>query len=171
MAPHEQKRTGLARRVGVVWGGNATHSPLKEIIKQPKQAISEQPPTPSSYIMLSRKKCPLSVLFQYPLFIPNWPTQSGPETLAKVHKQLDTLDDVFLKDSDYLAGDSLTLADLSVCASVTLLDSIDFDLSRWARVSAWLGRLRALPYFDECNKEGLDGMRKLVEAKKKLMGD
>lgn len=58
----------------------------------------------------------------------------------------------FLTDKPYLAGDNLTIADLCcVCTitSVSLFAPITEE--RYPKLSDWVKRLSALPYYEETN--------------------
>jgi glutathione S-transferase len=60
-------------------------------------------------------------------------------------KQFDTL----MMDKKYVAGENLTVADLSLLSTITSLMALDFDYSSHANVTKWINRLQAeLPYYD-----------------------
>ena len=77
-----------------------------------------------------------------------------------------TMLETFLGDNDYLTGDKVTLADLSVIASLSTLEVIDFDYGPWAKLKAWMDRMRALPYYKEANQKGVDMFKAFVSSKK-----
>lgn len=64
----------------------------------------------------------------------------------RMNADLDRLDGV-LAESPFLAGDAPTIADVSCCGYLFWADQAAVDLSRWAAVAAWLGRIRSLPRF------------------------
>lgn len=75
----------------------------------------------------------------------------------------------FLENSNYLAGDQLTLADIS-CVTVSLMFSklipSDFDKFEW--IKAWIERLRKdLAYFDDINYEKTNLLASLYDEQKK----
>ncbi|KAH8272925.1 hypothetical protein KR018_010985 [Drosophila ironensis] len=75
------------------------------------------------------------------------------EKLDTVHRGLKLLE-TFLSSSKYLAGESLTLADLSAGPTVTSLPvAIDIDPVVYPKVTAWLERLNEIPHFKEINEE------------------
>jgi len=75
--------------------------------------------------------------------------------------------DGFLAKSKYVAGDQLTIADLSILASVTFISVMDYDLSEFSNLTAWMKKLaEELPYNAEVNDEPLAGFRSWYEAKK-----
>ena len=59
---------------------------------------------------------------------------------------LRVLDD-HLRTHDYLVADCCSIADLSVFAYTQVSGQAGFDLSTFPAVTAWLGRIRALPGF------------------------
>lgn len=74
----------------------------------------------------------------------------------------------FLANSDYLAGDKLTIADIS-CASVPLTFQrfIPDEYNKFENVKAWIDRLRGeLPFFDEIHVGKLDVFEKFYFDKK-----
>ncbi|KAL5280634.1 hypothetical protein ACFFRR_004561 [Megaselia abdita] len=62
--------------------------------------------------------------------------------------------DQFLNGSDWLAGDHVTLADLSILANITTIVSFGADISEFKNLSAWAERCKTLPGYDE-NMEGV----------------
>ncbi|RWS30476.1 glutathione S-transferase 1: isoform D-like protein [Leptotrombidium deliense] len=65
-------------------------------------------------------------------------------------KHLNILNDRFLKEHKYVAGDHLTIADFAILSSVTTLFSLDYDLSKYANITSWLDRLeKQLPFWKE----------------------
>ncbi|KAG4079212.1 hypothetical protein HA402_004587 [Bradysia odoriphaga] len=74
----------------------------------------------------------------------------------------------FLEKSKYLAGDKLTIADIS-CASVPLTFQrlIPNEYNKFGNVKAWIDRLRGeLPFFDEIHVEKLNALEKFYFDKK-----
>jgi len=89
----------------------------------------------------------------------------NPEKLADLKKSL-TYVETFLGDKKYLTGDQMTLADLSLVASISTFELIDLKLDDWPKVSAWLGRLKGLPYYKEANQDGIDMFKAFMKSKK-----
>jgi len=87
------------------------------------------------------------------------------EKLAELKKSLSYLE-TFLGDKKYVTGDQLTLADLSLVATISTLELIDLKFEDWPKVSAWLGRLKQLPYYKEANQNGIDMFKEFVKSKK-----
>jgi len=53
--------------------------------------------------------------------------------------------DARLGDSQWLAADDPTIADISCFGPVSLLDISGYDTGRWGNVRSWMERVRALP--------------------------
>lgn len=69
----------------------------------------------------------------------------------------------FLNGHPWMAGTDLTIADLSILAtlvSVELLVPVEAD--RFPQLSDWLNTAKELPYFEECNAEGLAKFKELL---------
>lgn len=63
----------------------------------------------------------------------------------------------FLESSKYVAGNNLTLADLSLWPLIeSSMQIIPVDAETFPKFNEWLDRLRQLPYYDELNKKGAD---------------
>lgn len=56
---------------------------------------------------------------------------------------------------DYLVGDSLTLADISVCSQFVSMAhcQVECDASKWPKLSAYIKRMHSLPVFSHIIKE------------------
>src|SRR6218665_2302835 len=61
-----------------------------------------------------------------------------------------TLLEIFLINKNYMACDHLTIADLSILASITLLEvAAEYDFTSYPNIWTWYNRLRnELPYYD-----------------------
>jgi glutathione S-transferase len=59
-----------------------------------------------------------------------------------------------LSSHDWLTDDGPTIADIALCAYTQVADEGGFDLARWPGVSAWLGRMRALPGIEMLKRAG-----------------
>lgn len=77
----------------------------------------------------------------------------------KLDEALDFLN-VFLEKSTYAAGENLTLADISLVATVSTLETVGLDLSKWSKVSAWLAKCKATTPGIDLNEAGLQEFKK-----------
>jgi len=77
--------------------------------------------------------------------------------------------DIFLQHHRYVAGDNLTIADFSILASVTHLEGLDYRIASYGHLKKWVDRLKMeLPYYEECNKAGIDAFRTWAKNQKKF---
>ena len=75
------------------------------------------------------------------------------EEAVKAYKQSIKLLNDFIDDKKYLVGDHLTIADISVSATTSSLQTFGVsDLSEYPNLKRWLLDIKAsVPYFDEIN--------------------
>lgn len=67
----------------------------------------------------------------------------------------------FLEGQQWVIGSNITLADLTLIATVTTMDIfVPIDSEKYPNISAWIQRAEELPYY-EVNKTGLQGLRKI----------
>ncbi|XP_015180943.1 PREDICTED: glutathione S-transferase 1-1-like isoform X1 [Polistes dominula] len=65
------------------------------------------------------------------------------KAVEKLEKSCDVLN-AFLNDNDYVAGDNLTIADFSISTSIVMLETFEFDISRYDNVVAWYDRCKTV---------------------------
>ncbi|KAI4484183.1 hypothetical protein M0804_007639 [Polistes exclamans] len=71
--------------------------------------------------------------------------------------------DRFLDNQDYLAGRSLTLADLALISTVTTAEALGFDVLKYKYVSKWMDKIKSsAPGYRKANAEGLEILKKFV---------
>ena len=89
------------------------------------------------------------------------------DTKANVLKQsLDYLDR-FLSEGQFAVGDQISLADLALLATVSRLDAFNYRTDTYRRLHAWKTRLQdTLPYYQQCNAEGMTMFKNMLEQKK-----
>eukprot|EP00088_Acartia_fossae_P009531 TRINITY_DN14637_c0_g1_i1.p1 TRINITY_DN14637_c0_g1~~TRINITY_DN14637_c0_g1_i1.p1 ORF type:complete len:232 (+),score=16.15 TRINITY_DN14637_c0_g1_i1:88-783(+) len=76
--------------------------------------------------------------------------------------------DLFLQETRYVAGETLTIADLSVLGSITQLESMDFRIKAYGNVFKWVERLKLeLPYYEDCNLVGIEKHRAWAKNQRK----
>lgn len=60
--------------------------------------------------------------------------------------------EVFFQEDLYLVGNSLTVADLVCIANVSSMDGlVPIDAVKYPKLTAWLERVKQLPYYEEAN--------------------
>ncbi|XP_054159051.1 glutathione S-transferase 1-like [Oppia nitens] len=94
------------------------------------------------------------------------PNDLDPEKGKKIREALQIMDQM-LNNQPFLAGNEITLADLSVLASLSLAEVFDYDLiGEYKNVKRWSdGLKRDLPYYDEINKEPIGMFRAHIKSK------
>jgi len=75
---------------------------------------------------------------------------ADPEAAKQVEGALDYLENI-LKDSPYVAGPHLTIADLSITANLSMLELKQWDFSKWPKVVAWRDRIRKETWYGDAN--------------------
>lgn len=61
---------------------------------------------------------------------------ADPEAFKKIEAAFEFLN-IFLEGQEYAAGDSLTVADIALVASVSTFEVAGFDISKYANVNKW----------------------------------
>jgi glutathione S-transferase len=83
-------------------------------------------------------------------YLRRWFPETDPAVLAfitaRAERALGQLD-ACLGESEWLAGDRPTIADIATCAYAFWLDEAGFDPARWPAIGAWLRRIGKLPGF------------------------
>lgn len=77
----------------------------------------------------------LNVIFQYPIIFAGAP--QDPAKLEKINEAMKFLD-IFLEGEKYVAGDNLTVADLTIVATVSTLEVVGYDLTPYKNVSRFV---------------------------------
>jgi len=95
--------------------------------------------------------------YYYPQIFAKQP--ADPEKLTKLEDALKFLDG-FLEKSEYAAGDNLTLADISLVATVSTLEIAKLDLSKFSNVTKWLAKCKATCPGYDINEAGLQEFKK-----------
>lgn len=74
--------------------------------------------------------------------------------------------EVLLERSTYVAGENLTLADLSIIATLSSANAlVPIASNRFPKIAEWMVRMQALPYYAEANQVGLDKFVGMVKSK------
>ncbi|CAG9854861.1 unnamed protein product [Phyllotreta striolata] len=73
----------------------------------------------------------------------------------------------FLEDSPYVAGDSLSLADISFITTITSwnVSIAPVNAAKYPKITAWIKKMQQLPYYQEINQHPLNVYEKLVKSK------
>ncbi|XP_077535030.1 glutathione S-transferase D7-like [Haemaphysalis longicornis] len=88
----------------------------------------------------------------------------SPDKEAAFHRSLHSFEAI-LGDNPrrFLTGKEMTLADVSLLVSITVPESVDYDLTAFPKVKAWYNWMeRQLSTVNEINKEGISEFRGLL---------
>nr|ACB36909.1 glutathione S-transferase theta [Antheraea pernyi] len=86
------------------------------------------------------------------------------EKLTKIEDALQLLDK-YLEGQKYAAGPNLTIADLSLVASISSFEASDIDFKKYANVKRWYETVRSTaPGYQEANEKGLEAFKSLVNS-------
>ncbi|XP_055845572.1 glutathione S-transferase 1-like [Episyrphus balteatus] len=92
-------------------------------------------------------------------------TDCSIEKIAYVQQCWDIMES-FLKETPYLCGDELTIADLCCITTVTTInDVVVIDETKYTKLMAWIERMSELPYFKGINDDGAAEVKKLFREK------
>ncbi|CAK9294321.1 unnamed protein product [Gordionus sp. m RMFG-2023] len=88
--------------------------------------------------------------YAYPQVLQNKPPNPDRET-----DMIDALDnlELLLNQSKYIAGDQMTLADISLFCNVSFLWMSKYDFSKYPKIRAWFEGMIKLPYYKETNQD------------------
>ncbi|KAL5019089.1 hypothetical protein ScPMuIL_004811 [Solemya velum] len=87
--------------------------------------------------------------FMYPQLFQAKPPDPDKEMAMK--KTFEYMDDQ-LQGCQYITGASLTIADISIAANISLTELKGYSLDPWTNLCAWFQRMKTLPFWAECNK-------------------
>ncbi|KAG5317641.1 GSTT3 transferase, partial [Pseudoatta argentina] len=89
---------------------------------------------------------------------------------AKYDKMNDALSflDKFLEEENYVAGKTLTLADLALAVTISNYLIVDHDLSKYSNILRWFAKIQAeAPKYNEVEGVGIKAFTDLVENARK----
>ncbi|OAD57706.1 Glutathione S-transferase 1, isoform D [Eufriesea mexicana] len=73
--------------------------------------------------------------------------------------------DQFLEGQNYVAGSNMTLADLSLTATISTLEVLDYDLSKYKNVTRWFAKMKSeAPKYEEYNNAGVKAFKAMVDS-------
>lgn len=86
-----------------------------------------------------------------------------PEALKKANELLELLD-TLLERSEFVAGDHLTLADLSLVSLISNLEVLKHDISPYKYINRWYDRVKVTaPGYKEANEDHLVIVKEMIE--------
>lgn len=90
--------------------------------------------------------------YYYPQIFAKAP--ANPEIFKKLEDAVGFLD-TFLEGSVYAAGDNLTVADISLVATISTLEAFGFSLSKYANINRWYAKCKATCPGYDINEAGV----------------
>ncbi|CAK9795854.1 Glutathione S-transferase 1-1 [Anthophora plagiata] len=104
--------------------------------------------------------------YYYPVVFGN-ATEYNQELYKPLQDAFEVLDK-FLDGQDYVTGRNLTIADLSLAATVSTSEIFGFEVQNYANVAKWMDRIKlSAPGYRKANGESLQALKKFVEDSKK----
>ncbi|ETN63518.1 glutathione transferase, delta class [Anopheles darlingi] len=100
--------------------------------------------------------------YYYPMYFENAPADAT--KMEKLEEALATLNR-YLTDNPYAAGPNITVADYSLVATVSSLEAVQFDLTKYPAIQAWYeGCKGAMVDYQEINESGMLQYRAYFES-------
>lgn len=84
---------------------------------------------------------------------------ANPENLKKLEDAVGFFE-TFLEKTEYAAGDSLTLADLALVATISTMEVLGFHLSKYINVNRWYIKVKATAPSIDLNTAGVEEFRR-----------
>ncbi|KAI1285689.1 Glutathione S-transferase 1, isoform D [Halotydeus destructor] len=105
---------------------------------------------------------------QSPFLYPQMMAGQAPDAeKEKAYKDKLAVLDVYLEGNDYITGTEMTLADLSIYATLTTNQFIDYDISEFKNVSAFFSRMsNRLPCDKQVNQDAIVKVKEFLAAKR-----
>lgn len=86
-----------------------------------------------------------------------------PADVEKVVEAYDVLEK-YLESSKYFAGDSLTVADFSIVATLSTIEiMVPLDGSKYKLLLQWYEQMKSLEYYESANIRGLEKLKRLIK--------
>ena len=93
-------------------------------------------------------------------------SSGDPQKANLLKSSLDYFDQ-YLEETDYAAGETLTIADFTLLASITHLEGVDYSYKSYENINRWVTKLKTeLPYYNECNQAGIAMFKDWVKARR-----
>ncbi|KYN08359.1 Glutathione S-transferase 1-1 [Cyphomyrmex costatus] len=105
-----------------------------------------------------------SILAYYILVFMKRVDAHDPEQYKKLTENFQIMNN-FLEGQDYVTGDTLTIADLSLVASITTAMAFGFDLEEYKNISDWLERIQtSAPGYDKINNGPMEMFKQMLQG-------
>ncbi|KAK7580184.1 hypothetical protein V9T40_000813 [Parthenolecanium corni] len=81
-----------------------------------------------------------------------------PQQMEKINEAFGFLND-FIGDNDYVAGNELTLADISMLSIVTTFGAVQYDVEQYPKIGIWLAKtIASFPNYADYEKINVQGL-------------
>ena len=74
----------------------------------------------------------------------------------------------WLEGTDFIAGDEISIADLSAVCELATIRALDYDLKKHKKVHAWYERLRTIPEVAQVLEKNMKFLEWVKQKKAKL---
>ncbi|CAG2239944.1 GST [Mytilus edulis] len=88
--------------------------------------------------------------YMYPQLFQGKPLDAEKEMAMRA--TFDYLNRLFDGGGHYMTGDNLTIADISMASNISLTEIKGYRLDAWPDLATWYQRMKAQPWWPECNK-------------------
>lgn len=90
------------------------------------------------------------------------------EHMKEIHQCYTHLE-MYLAEGKFIAGEKMTIADLSIVATLSTTDLIiPVNRDRWPKVSTWYNQMKKLPYYQGANQEGVENLKSKINQFTKI---
>lgn len=87
-----------------------------------------------------------------------------PKKFDKIQEAFKSFE-ILLEGQEYAVGNALTLADLSLVATVSSYDVLNFDIAAYKNVAKWYAKIQATaPGYEEANAKNVAVFKELAES-------
>ncbi|KZC14172.1 Glutathione S-transferase 1-1 [Dufourea novaeangliae] len=101
-------------------------------------------------------------MFQFPVAF-GQAQDYNPEQYQKLQGAFEVLNN-FLEGQDYATGRYLTIADLSLAATVSTAEIFNFELENYPNVTKWMEKMKtSAPGYRKANGEGVQIFKNVLE--------
>lgn len=100
--------------------------------------------------------------YYYPQIFAKQP--ANPDNFKKMEDAVGFLN-TFLEGHKYVAGDNLTVADISLVATISTYEAANFDFSKYPNVAKWFELCQAICPGYDINKAGVEEFKKYFSLK------
>lgn len=87
------------------------------------------------------------------------------ERIEYVVKSLPNLE-AYLGNGPFVCGNDMTIADFACISSISSMENMVTENAQlYPKIVEWIGRMKQLPYYEECNGKGAVALHNFLNAK------